>query len=367
MSPAEINDMRTKKNNMKISYALIAAIALAILGNVSAADTDGKEVGRAAYNGTTNLANVCVGSIDETATESRVASNQSSNPILHALLTPVGEAGVFLINKISDFNSFTRQKAAAMSGADIDGKLFLVLFVVGWTVVLALLWFGVKRIHTMAYDYLRGWKWVRFLSIASGTSCVFLHLIGPNGHPDDYWQAVSIPISGLLISIVVSFLYSIMASRGRITVALKTMVLVLVDFMLGFIIAGLIKVIFMAILIAIAAVICVAMAGLSGNSSSGAKTKTCTSPTSPTKPVANPSKPVSQNREEAHTYYAEWSGKKVTIRDECKRVVRILRARDIVVGVQVSGTNLDNGRVAIAMANGKTDLYQANGTVLRRG
>ena len=65
--------------------------------------------------------------------------------------------------------------------------------------------------------------------------------------------------------------------------------------------------------------------------------------------------------------YAEWSGKSVTIRNGSKVIVRTLHVRANVVGVQCSGNDVNDGRIAIAMDNGKTDLYQANGTVLRRG
>ena len=65
--------------------------------------------------------------------------------------------------------------------------------------------------------------------------------------------------------------------------------------------------------------------------------------------------------------YAEWSGKRVDVRMHTKQIVRTLHARDTVVGVQCSGNGLDDGMVAITMTNGKTDLYRANGQIVRRG
>ena len=65
--------------------------------------------------------------------------------------------------------------------------------------------------------------------------------------------------------------------------------------------------------------------------------------------------------------YAEWEGKTVRIYDEKRQLIRTLRARFEVAGVQCSGTNLDDGRVAISMVNGKTDLYHAYGATIRLG
>ena len=65
--------------------------------------------------------------------------------------------------------------------------------------------------------------------------------------------------------------------------------------------------------------------------------------------------------------YAEWSGRTVRVYDECGQLVRTLRARFEVEGVQCSGSDVNDGRVAISMENGKTDLYRANGQAIRLG
>lgn len=65
--------------------------------------------------------------------------------------------------------------------------------------------------------------------------------------------------------------------------------------------------------------------------------------------------------------YAEWSGKKVDIRTHTKQLVRTIRARETVVGVQVSGDSTTDAMVAITMSNGKTDLYKSSGQIVRRG
>ena len=65
--------------------------------------------------------------------------------------------------------------------------------------------------------------------------------------------------------------------------------------------------------------------------------------------------------------YAEWSGRTVHVYDEYGRLVRTLHARFEVDGVQCSGSDVNDGRVAISMENGKTDLCRANGEVIRLG
>lgn len=65
--------------------------------------------------------------------------------------------------------------------------------------------------------------------------------------------------------------------------------------------------------------------------------------------------------------YAEWSGKRVVIRTETKQFVRQINARCDVIGVQVSGDSTSDAMVAIAMSNGKTDLYRSSGQIVRRG
>ena len=65
--------------------------------------------------------------------------------------------------------------------------------------------------------------------------------------------------------------------------------------------------------------------------------------------------------------YAEWSGKRVVIRTETKQFVRQINARCDVIAVQVSGDSTSDAMVAIAMSNGKTDLYRSSGQIVRRG
>ena len=65
--------------------------------------------------------------------------------------------------------------------------------------------------------------------------------------------------------------------------------------------------------------------------------------------------------------YAEWSGKRVVIRTEAKQFVRQINAHCDVIGVQVSGDSTSDAMVAIAMSNGKTDLYRSSGQIVRRG
>lgn len=65
--------------------------------------------------------------------------------------------------------------------------------------------------------------------------------------------------------------------------------------------------------------------------------------------------------------YAEWEGKTVRIYNENRQLLRTLHARFEVAAVQCSGSDLDDGRVAISMVNGKTDLYHAYGSAIRLG
>ncbi len=65
--------------------------------------------------------------------------------------------------------------------------------------------------------------------------------------------------------------------------------------------------------------------------------------------------------------YAEWSGTKVKLYSETKMLLRQFNVPHNVVGVQVSGKNLDDGMVSIAMDNGRTYLYKANGQLIRQG
>lgn len=64
--------------------------------------------------------------------------------------------------------------------------------------------------------------------------------------------------------------------------------------------------------------------------------------------------------------YAEWSGRQVKIYDQYKTIVRRLNVHKDVQCVQCSGSGLD-GMVAITYVDGKTDLYKADGTIVRRG
>lgn len=305
----------------------------------------------------------------EAGRETDATKYVSGHPVLHALLTPVGRGGVFLMDKISTFYGYSRGKVADIIGFDANGTFYFILFVAAWTAALVLFWFGIRRIHGFAYRRMYRWKWVRFLSIASGFCCIMYHFGGSFHHPDDHWQMTVVPACGLLLSLVVAFFYARSASWKSNSYAMKALGLVLIDFMLGFVVASLIKVIFTAILLAV--IISVVMVFSKLGNGSGSGTRSSPSPArepSPqrSRPIAPPPPPAPK-REESHTYYAEWDGKKVRVYNEYKQFVRQFRARDNVVGVQVSGTNLDNGMVAIAMANGKTDLYHLYGAIARQG
>lgn len=65
--------------------------------------------------------------------------------------------------------------------------------------------------------------------------------------------------------------------------------------------------------------------------------------------------------------FADWFGKEVRIYDRTRTLVRILRVRADVVGVQISGESRTDAIVAIAMSNGHTDVYRIDGTILRHG
>ena len=65
--------------------------------------------------------------------------------------------------------------------------------------------------------------------------------------------------------------------------------------------------------------------------------------------------------------YAEWSGTRVKVYNQYKQIVRTINVRYDVVGVQVSGDSPTDAMVAIAMSNGRTDLYKSSGQLVRRG
>ena len=64
--------------------------------------------------------------------------------------------------------------------------------------------------------------------------------------------------------------------------------------------------------------------------------------------------------------FAEWSGNVVKVYRQDRTILRIIRARHNVVGVQCSG-EVGNGFIAITMDNGKTDVYHDNGSIYRKG
>lgn len=63
---------------------------------------------------------------------------------------------------------------------------------------------------------------------------------------------------------------------------------------------------------------------------------------------------------------ARWSGRSVEIFNEHKQLIRRLTAMKNVVGVQCSGNNIADGMVSIAEEGGRTELFKANGVLVRR-
>lgn len=65
--------------------------------------------------------------------------------------------------------------------------------------------------------------------------------------------------------------------------------------------------------------------------------------------------------------YAEWSGCAVTIYEAVTRqLIRRIKASHNVVGVQISGDSHTDAMVAIAMDNGRTEVYKSSGQFLHR-
>ena len=64
---------------------------------------------------------------------------------------------------------------------------------------------------------------------------------------------------------------------------------------------------------------------------------------------------------------ASWSGTIVKIFTDAKIHVRTIHARFPVVGVQISGDSTSDAVVAIAMNNGKTDVFKSSGAMVRKG
>ena len=64
--------------------------------------------------------------------------------------------------------------------------------------------------------------------------------------------------------------------------------------------------------------------------------------------------------------FAEWFGNMVKVYDEKRSLQRTYHVEDSVVSVQCYGEKGDqNARVAITMANGRTRLYDGNGSLIR--
>lgn len=65
--------------------------------------------------------------------------------------------------------------------------------------------------------------------------------------------------------------------------------------------------------------------------------------------------------------YAEWRDRVAIIKAQDGRTVRKIIVHHPIVGVQVSGDSTTEAMVAIAMDNGKTDLYKSSGMLVRKG
>lgn len=64
--------------------------------------------------------------------------------------------------------------------------------------------------------------------------------------------------------------------------------------------------------------------------------------------------------------FAEWSGNMVKVYDENRSLQRTYHVENTVVSVQCYGEKGDhNARVAITMTNGRTRLYDGNGSLIR--
>lgn len=67
----------------------------------------------------------------------------------------------------------------------------------------------------------------------------------------------------------------------------------------------------------------------------------------------------------AKTYYAEFKGKTVTLRNLDKRLIRKFMMKAEVVNAQVSGYG-ENSQVAIVMKDGNCYVYSASGRLIRK-
>lgn len=264
---------------------------------------------------------------------------------LDVVLTPVGKGGAIVIQACTDFFNASRDIIAGWVNMEPDSTLYSMLYVVAWTLIFALIWMGFKRFHRDAYDSIAPWKWVRFFSIASGFCCVLFRLVDlEHHHPDDFWQSALIPLCGLLLSFGLA---AILSRKYTSCFTPKAIRLVLLDFLLGFIIACLITVLLMAIMVGVVLVMGFFVLAIVGGGASSRR-----------RPSRSAPKPI--------ILHAEWSGREVQVYTQHNVLFRQFSMSFPVVSVQCSG-NGNDATIAITMDNGKTDLFRGTGQLIRRG
>lgn len=63
--------------------------------------------------------------------------------------------------------------------------------------------------------------------------------------------------------------------------------------------------------------------------------------------------------------FVTFKGKKADLYTDTKQIVRRFNVESDIASVQINGNDI-NATIAIAMKNGKTNLYRANGQLIRR-
>lgn len=63
--------------------------------------------------------------------------------------------------------------------------------------------------------------------------------------------------------------------------------------------------------------------------------------------------------------FCEWNGNTTKVYYDNRQLLRVFHSRLPVQCAQVTGEGNDS-RIAITLSNGRTELYQGNGTLIRR-
>lgn len=167
-------------------------------------------------------------------------------------LATIGKGGVILMEATEDLLRKINTGLTGFFNTSIESNAYVVSFVAVCTLILFILWFTMSIFHEVTRPAISCRSWYRYFATASGISFAIFHLVSPDSpHLEDFWATAIVPLFCNLLTLLLVTCSLIKAIKTKKSGVRTAIILLICDFLVGFVAAILIVPLFGAILVVV--------------------------------------------------------------------------------------------------------------------